>query len=126
MTDERRVRRLFASARRKDEASAPSFREVLRRDRSAERAVRTPLVARLAALAILLSLVGVLAVRQRVAVTGDDASSAGELFSSGSWSGPTDFLLVTPGRDLLLSVPRIAAPKPLKDASTESKKGIRT
>jgi hypothetical protein len=70
MTDERRVRELFQSARREDEASAPRFREVLGRPRSAERAVRIPLGARLAAVAIVLLLLGLLALPRRVARTG--------------------------------------------------------
>lgn len=126
MTDERWLRELFEAARRQDEASAPGFREVLRRDPPRERAVRIPLAARLASVVTVLSLVGLLAVSHRVAGPAGDPSAEGELLSSARWSGPTDFLLATPGRELLLSTPRIGAPMPLDSASSETKKGIRT
>lgn len=126
MTGERRLRELFESARRRDEASAPRFQEVLRRERPTERAVRIPLAARVAAIAIVLALIGLLAVSRRVARPTGDPSVAGELLSSGRWSGPTDFLLATPGRDLIQSTPRIGVPMPFDSVSSESRKGIRT
>ena len=126
MTDEKRLRELFESARRRDEASAPRFREVLRRERPRERAIRIPLAARLAAIAIAFALIGLLAVSRRVARPTVVPPVTGELLSSPRWSGPTDFLLATPGRDLLRSTPRIGAPMPFASVSSESRKGIRT
>lgn len=126
MTGERRLRELFESARRRDEASAPRFQEVLRRERPTEKAVRIPLAARLAAIAIVLALIGLLAVSGRVARPPVVPSVMGELLSSACWSGPTDFLLATPGCDLLRSTPRIGAPMPFDSISSESRKGIRT
>jgi hypothetical protein len=126
VTDERRLRELFESARRRDEASAPRFLEVLRRERPTERAVRIPLAARFAAIAIVLALIGLLAVSRRVARPTAVPPVTGELLSSARWSGPTDFLLTTPGRDLLRSTPRIGVPMPFDSVSSESRKGIRT
>ena len=126
MTGERRLRELFESARRRDEASAPRFLEVLRRERPTERAVRIPLAARLATIAIVLALIGLLAVSGRVARPTAVPPVTGELLSSARWSGPTDFLLATPGGDLLRSTPRIGAPMPFDSVSSESPKGIRT
>jgi len=126
VTDENRFRELFESARRRDEASAPRFQEILRREPPTERAVRIPLTARFAAIAIVLALIGLLAVSRRVARPTGDPSVAGELLSSARWSGPTDFLLATPGGDLLRSTPRIGAPMPFDSVSSESRKGIRS
>ena len=126
MTDDRQLRELFESARRRDEASAPPFREALRRDRPGERAVRIPLAARLAAIAIVLAIIGLLAVSGRLARPTIVPPVTGELLSSPRWSGPTDFLLATPGGDLLRSTPRIGAPMPFESVSSESRKGIRT
>ena len=126
MTGERRLRELFESARRRDEASAPRFLEVLRRERPTERAVRIPLAARLATIAIVLALIGLLAVSRRVARPTVVPPVTSELLSSARWSGPTDFLLATPGRDLLRSTPRIGVPMPFDSVSSESPKGIRT
>lgn len=126
MTGENRFRELFDSARRRDEASAPRFQQVLRRERPTERAVRIPLAARVAAIAIALALIGLLAVSRRVAGPTVVPPVTGELLSSARWSGPTDFLLATPGGDLLRSTPRIGAPMPFDSVSSEPRKGIRT
>ena len=126
MTGENRFRELFESARRRDEASAPRFQEVIRRERPTEGAVRIPLAARLAAIAIVLALIGLLAVSRRVARPTVVPPVTGELLSSARWSGPTDFLLATPGGDLLRSTPRIGVPLPFDSVSSESRKGIRT
>jgi hypothetical protein len=84
------------------------------------------LASRLAALAVVLLLIGFLAARQRSIEPDRDPSAASELPSSGRWQAPTDFLLATPGRDLLGSIPRIGAPMPFPNGSSESKKGLRT
>ena len=126
MTGEKRLRELFESARRRDEASAPRFHALLRRERPTERAVRLPLALRLAAIAIVLAVVGLLAVSGRVARPTVAPPVTGEFLSSARWSGPTDFLLATPGRDLLRSTPRIGAPMPFDSVSSEPRKGIRT
>jgi hypothetical protein len=126
VTGERRLRELFESARRRDEASAPRFPEVLRREGPTERALRIPLAGRLAAVAIALALIGFLAVSRRLARPTAVPPVKGGLLSSGHWSGPTDFLLATPGGDLLRSTPRIGAPMPFDSVSSESPKGIRT
>jgi hypothetical protein len=121
MIPDTELRRLFRELARTDETSAPSFRELRARARASDLGGRRNRSARLVAA---LALVGALAValsllfpprgeRPGEVVTGS--------LSLSSWSAPTDFLLETPGRELLDSTPRIGV-GPLEIPTAESSK----
>ena len=103
MTDDRDLRERFASLREADRTRAPSFEHLLRRSRRDSRS-GTRLVAAglVAALVVAVSLL--LSTRDRAVPAG-----GATIPSIASWRAPTDFLLATPGRDLLRTVPDIGA-----------------
>jgi hypothetical protein len=96
------LRGAFAALREEDARAAGSFASLVARPRTvAARAPLAPVLgAALAALAVSL-----------VPRRGFQASAAP--VSIASWTAPTDFLLRTPGIEVLGSVPRIAPPRSL-------------
>lgn len=100
MTDDRDLRERFASLRESQRTRMPGFEPLLRRSRrysrSGARLAAAGLIATVAAVSLLLSM------RDR-GVPAEGVATP----SIASWRGPTDFLLATPGRDLLRTVPDI-------------------
>jgi|GEM_PF-478720 len=93
------LRRRFAGLRQEDERRAPPFADLWRsRQRKPERRIRGVFATGAAAI-VFAGLFWLWAVRPRP-VTPMVASIT-------SWKAPTDFLLETPGRDLLRTVPEI-------------------
>lgn len=119
MNEDERLRDLFRAADRAQRAGAPPFAGLLRR----ERPPRTYRLALLAAAASLL-LAGVIIHSLRASRPAPSAPDS--FFSSVRWEGPTDFLLETPGKEILDTTPRIGAPPPPEDGSPEPEKGTRT
>jgi len=94
-SDDDDLREAFAALRREDGKTAPSFEALRARARPRRRA---PLGGLLAAASVAAALLGIV-------VRGPDPPPpAAELES---WIAPTDFLLDTPGREILGTVPRI-------------------
>ena len=100
--DDRDLRALFARLKEEDRAGVPSFRTPHGRQ-----APRWGSVARvaMAAAAILIALV--LAWPDRTPPAG--ARQVVDLRSV-TWQSPTDFLLITPGSELLRTVPAVGSP----------------
>ena len=98
--DDRLLRELFARLKREDRAHTPSFRTPVRRVRT--RSVWVPRVAIAAAIA----LVAIVLARP------DRPSSSVSVVDLGAatWRSPTDFLLATPGSDLMRTVPSFGSP----------------
>ena len=94
MTDDR-LRDAFAQLRQSERAAAPRFDRMWR-----ARAPRS-FMPRLAFAAMLLILVGVLVFRSEKPQP-----------SITAWKAPTDFLLQTPGRELLQSTPELRGSQP--------------
>jgi len=104
--DDADLRAAFAALRRDDSASAPGFEPLLaaaeaRSKAAADRSRRllVPVMAGTLAAAALVALV-ITAVRR-------PAAPLPSLASIEQWTAPTDFLLETPGREFLETVPRI-------------------
>lgn len=107
MRDDSGLRELFREAREADERSAPAFRVVRRRS------LRHPIQRRwpeyavgsvIAALALLVALVWPKASEK---APGGLSRAESNATSFEQWTAPTDFLLETPGRELLISTPAI-------------------
>ena len=103
------LREIFAGLRREDERAAPPFqrlwRAAVRRDAMAP--VRTRWILATAGIAGIAAVVLMLS-RGTPPVNVPDESTV----SLSSWRAPTDFLLQTPGRDLLATVPRLGMQPP--------------
>jgi hypothetical protein len=98
--------RLLAELRREDEASAPSLREVLARAREIGSSAPSGPALWIAAAALIVALAaGALLLRR----SDSDAAlqSAARL---ARWKSPTDFLMRTPGAELLSSGPDLTSP----------------
>ncbi len=100
--DEDDLRQAFAALRRDDAEQAPLFEGVLtaaqlRRGRRGLVPLLGGLVASVAAIVLV-----VVAVRR-------PASTPPRMFAIERWTAPTDFLLRTPGREILQTTPRIGA-----------------
>lgn len=95
------LRDAFAASRARDHAAAPAFVEVVGRKR------RPPRRGRRRALAVALALVAVVVVIGSRLRNGTEPPAPESGVSIVNWRGPTDFLLETPGRELLGSVPAI-------------------
>ena len=97
---DRPLRELFARLKQEDRARTPSFRTPARRVRT--RPVWVPRVAIAAAIA----LVAIVLARP------DHPSRNVPVVDLGAatWRSPTDFLLVTPGSDLMRTVPAFGSP----------------
>lgn len=101
--NDQQLHALFQQARREEAEAAPAFAATLARARAARRPrrLRAGLVA---ALAIAGGIVALLILRGR-----PDMTAAGPVdLAAVRWTAPTDFLLETPGAELLRTVPRIA------------------
>lgn len=100
--DDRLLRELFARLKHEDRARTPSFRTPVRRVKT--RSVWVPRVAIAAAIAV----VAIVLVRP------DHPSRNVPVVDLGAatWRSPTDFLLVTPGSDLMRTVPAFGSPDP--------------
>ena len=123
MNDDERLRNLFRDADRAQRAGAPPFAGLLRISRERPRrndAYRVGLLA--AAASILLAGLVIHSLRDSRPAT----SPPDSFYSSVRWEGPTDFLLETPGKEILDTTPRIGAPPPPEDGSPEPEKGTRT
>ena len=97
--DDRPLRELFARLKHEDRGRTPSFRVPTRPARA--RPVWIPRVAIAAAIALAIVLARPDRPSPRVSVV--DLGAA-------TWRSPTDFLLVTPGADLMRTVPVFGSP----------------
>jgi hypothetical protein len=104
--DELELRSRFAALRSEDAARTPSFEQVLRRARPKDDI-------RLRALAATVCVVAIAVTGIVLHVTAKRAPRVLEAASLAHWRAPTDFLLYTPGRELLHSVPSIGEPLPV-------------
>jgi hypothetical protein len=99
--EDRELRELFARLREEDRARIPSFRAPAARE--APRWMWAPRIA-IAAAIVLITLVLAWPDRPRhVALQSVDLGAA-------AWPSPTDFLLITPGSELLRTVPAVGSP----------------
>ena len=102
--DDPDLREIFARLRQEDERAAPPFQRLwragVRRDAMAlpvrPRWILATAIAAIAAVVLMVS-------RGTPRVNVPDESTV----SVSTWRAPTDFLLQTPGRDLLTTVPRL-------------------
>jgi hypothetical protein len=107
--EDRELRRHFAAQRREELEEAPPFRRVwaaARASRANGRPRRRGRLAAAAAAALTLALLALLWRRPERGPAPDPETSA----SIAQWKSPTDFLLATPGRELLSTVPSLGAP----------------
>jgi hypothetical protein len=95
---ERGLRERFGSLRAELSAVTPAFNVVANRPRPAKRARWELAAAAVAAAALVLWVTG---------VNRDATTETGLDLSTTAWIAPTDFLLDTPGRDLLRTLPEI-------------------
>ena len=98
--DDRSLRELFARLKHEDRARTPPFRTPERRVRT--RPVWLPRVAIAAAIALI-----------AIVLTRPDHPSRNVPvidLGAATWHSPTDFLLVTPGSDLMRTVPAFGSP----------------
>lgn len=105
MTDDedRDLLRWFAAQRRHDLEAAPPFRRMW----AAARARRRPRPrVRFAVAAVALVILALLWLRPDTGPAPESGTSA----SIAQWRSPTDFLLATPGRELLSTVPALGGP----------------
>ena len=99
--DDRELREMFSRLRQEDRARIPSFRAPAARE--APRWMWAPRIAAAAAI-VLITLVLAWPDRpQSVTLHGVDLGAA-------AWQSPTDFLLITPGSELLRTVPAVGSP----------------
>ena len=112
MMDDSDLRKLFQEAREADEASATDFQRIRRRP--AEGQARSPrfrwgLIALPAAAALAVGLGLLVAGRGSDPPSREAVPSEVSALTLDEWTAPTDFLLETPGRELLGSFPPIGA-----------------
>ena len=100
--DDRELRELFSRLKREDRARVPSYRTPVARV-----APRWRPAARLAVAAAIVLIALVIGRPDRTPPT-----MARQLVDLGaaSWKSPTDFLLITPGSELLRSMPAVGSP----------------
>jgi predicted membrane-bound mannosyltransferase len=116
---DREIARLFEAQRQADEASAPAFRELLARPR-ARRAPLEGWIWRPALAAAAVVVVAAVLTFHRPARPAPPANRTRTPESAlpaaaaalAAWKAPTDFLLETPGADLLTRVPALVHPAP--------------
>ena len=118
---DRELARLFEAQRQADEAAAPAFREVLARTR-ARRAPLEGLIWRPAlAVAAVVVVAAVLTLHRparpvpptnRTRARTPESALPAAAVALAAWRAPTDFLLETPGADLLTRVPALVHPAP--------------
>jgi hypothetical protein len=102
VNDELEIRKRFASMRNEDSSRISRFEHVLERVRTKSYLGLRPLVA--ASCLLIATIVVSVAYRsyERVPATSGIAAP-----SLAHWRAPTDFLLDTPGRELLYAIPQI-------------------
>jgi hypothetical protein len=100
--DDRELRELFARLRQEDRARIPSFRAPATRE-----APRWTWSARITVAAAIVLIALVLARPDR-----DPRNTSLHVvdLGAGAWRSPTDFLLITPGSELLRTVPAVGSP----------------
>lgn len=108
MMDDSDLRRLFREAREADEASAPAFEKIRRAvpRHATDRQWRWGLVALPAAAALALA-VTLLFRQAGPEKPGEAVRTEANVPTLDEWTAPTDFLLETPGSELLGSTPHI-------------------
>ena len=115
--DDPDLREIFAGLRREDERAAPPFQRLWRAD--GRHGAMAPAVARW-----ILATAGIAGIATVVVMFGRATPRVNVPDESkvplSTWRAPTDFLLQTPGRDLLATVPRLGlqtAPGLVKEPS---------
>ena len=98
--DDRELKRLFSELARAEERSAPPFRRPAENARQPRR-VRRPLVFAAVAAVVVIAAAASLQWSNRQAA--QPAGRAASTVTIASWSAPTDFLLETPGDEILSS-----------------------
>jgi hypothetical protein len=101
VNDDPDIRKRFAALRDEDRSRAPAFEEVLRR--GPRQPHISPALAAAACLVVGAAIVAVL----HTAHEPTASTPGGAVATLALWRAPTDFLLDTPGRELLYAVPRI-------------------
>jgi len=99
--DDRELRERFAELRRADQARAGGYRAVLYRPAPRTRHVRLAKWAAVAGLAVVIALAVLSVERSERRYAGSHDVSITE------WKSPTDFLLRTPGQEVLQTIPQI-------------------
>ena len=95
--DDADLRRAFGVLRREEAKAAPTFEAVRARSPSGPRRL-APLGGLLAAASVAAAVLGIVVRRP---------DPPPPMASMGQWIAPTDFLLATPGREILQTIPRI-------------------
>ena len=108
MSDDRDLREAFAQLRESERGAIPPFRVTTRAPRSAPRLA-------FAALVLILTIAGGLFVVRRTREPQRSVPPADVTLST--WRAPTDFLLQTPGRELLSTTPRLQPQTPVINIS---------
>ncbi len=127
MMDDSGLRKFFQEAREADETSAPDFQRIRRRaagGQATSRRLRWGLIALPAAAALAVALGLLVAGRGSDTPSRETVPSEVSALALDEWTAPTDFLLETPGRELLGSFPPIGASIPevsVTDPSTKPK-----
>jgi hypothetical protein len=102
MTDDTDLRRKFESLRRESGRRTPDFDQVLQRSRPPDTSGRFALGV-VAGVVVVVAAVAIVRVGDRPTRPSQSDRSAFIL----AWKAPTDFLLQTPGEELLRTIPRI-------------------
>jgi hypothetical protein len=119
MNEDSKLRKLFASLRRADAVRTPTFERVLSRTRPPEHGVRGLAAAAPLGLAATLGLAAVIAAIVRLPHRHASPAIRAAAPMLADWRAPTDFLLDTPGRALLDTVPELGVvPAPRLDPSS--------
>ena len=109
---DREIARLFEEQRRADEAAAPAFRELLARPRARRaplaRWIRRPALAAAAVAVVAAALL----LRRPPPPRAPESALPAVATTLASWKAPTDFLLQTPGAELLGRLPVLVSPAP--------------
>ncbi len=113
--EDKDLRERFAALRREDEAQAPDFVVLTarRRPRSVGKFVGV-------AAFVVAIVVGVILLRP--VPRKPEQGTGGNIASIAEWKAPTDFLLETPGRELLRSVPTIGSSRDYSQSSGMQKR----
>lgn len=122
--DDSRLRDLFREAREADEGSAPVFPVIPRRRMIYRRWPEVLTASLVAAFALVVMLLWPKAAER---LPSEPTPTAADVPRFEEWTAPTDFLLETPGRELLSSTPVIGATAPeFFDVENAKPKGMRT
>lgn len=121
--DDSRLRELFREAREADEGSAPVFPVIPRRRMIYRRWPEVLTASLVAAFALVVTLLWPKAAERLPS----EPTTVADVPRFEEWTAPTDFLLETPGRELLSSTPVIGAAAPeFFDVESAKPKGTRT